>query len=976
MKDAEKEEDVKHSKSLLDEYEPEEEDDNNYYEDKDENNDRSCLCKCCYYLCCCCCCSSRLKGRKFYQKGWRNYLVKEGNESSDESFRILTNLFSNKDGSISALESIRLNPNLVSANKLRNDLEFYIPQLCTFLLFGEMKAIEEFFVFLCKVCNASFFFAHRVHWFLSAMINAAQDKKDDIINILKMINTLFKSENKNRRNKLSKFYIANSNPFIKYIKSHNLYFLYDNKSIKNQTNILEEVDYNSLDGYQQEIYNKYKNSREIIIKYSENEYNIVKEKEEDKINSKNNKNVKKIENIIEDKINEEKTKFRANDFFIDISNFKLLNEDVTFEDELEENQDEDIKNDFTNIQKTPLDINFVSYHSSLNFIDHLCDISNELPKHPIDEQMLYLYEQLLEINKKLPCNVYLPFLAESTRNYLIVHIPLDGVRIFRTKTRCPIMLTFEMIRIDEINKDIKTDEEFGTTINVARSKSISSVNSSIALDNNFKKEDTLNNKISNEIKENNYKNADYDLSKPLLLQNIGNSSRYTTYNNPSNKKKLKIKNEMNVIQEEEDNNLIKERKSVNSLLSIDSFNEENNNNERFIKIVTRFKKIPNNYSREANTVYEPNGPNLKSLDDSDINIGRKSGGKKFESNKTVNEKEILNLDKGIQNLDEIMPENNIESKKTEDEIKLNDKNININDFKVFGETFKQKERKLKKTSLFGNLDSHKIFRCIFKTHEDLRQEQFATQLINEFFQIFKLEKTGCWLNTYEIISTGNDAGLVEMVNDSVSLDQLKQKIHHASLHDFYLYNYGNGDSNSVGYKNAMNNYIASLAGYSLVCYFLQIKDRHNGNILIDNEGHIIHIDFGFLLSNAPGKGLKFENAPFKLSNDMLDCLGGVNGKYFENFRKLLHKGFIAVNKHRQKISILVEMMWCGHGKNLDCFEKGQEAIDQLKIRLNPKDNMKPVEMKKYVDNLISQSVDNWRTKWYDIFQYHVQGIFY
>ena len=969
----ENENSLEKNKSLLDDYEPEndeDDDENNEIEDKYELNDKSCVSKCCFYLWCCCCCHSHAKGRKFYQKGWRNYLVKEGNDSSDVPFRILTNLFSNKDGSISALESIRLNPNLVSANKLRNDLEFYIPQLCTFLLFGEMKAIEEFFVFLCKVCNASFFFAHRVHWFLSAMINASQDKKEDIISILKMINTLFKSESKKRINKLSKFYIANSSPFIKYIKTHNLYFLYDTKSIENQTNILEEVDYNNLDGYQQEIYNKYKNSREIIIKYSENEYNLAKEKEEDRINNKKSE-------IINDKKNEEKTKFRSSDFFIDISNFKLLNEDITYEDELEEENNEEAgDNSFANMKKLPLDINFISYHSSLNFIDHLCDISNELPKHPIDEQMLYLYEQLLEINKKLPCNVYLPFLAESTRNYLIVHIPLDGVRIFRTKTRCPIMLTFEMIRIDEINKDIKTDEEFGTTINVARSKSISSVNSSIALDNNFKKEDTLNNKISNEIKENNYKNADYDLSKPLLLQNIGNSSRYTTYNNPSNKKKLKIKNEMNVIQEEEDNNLIKERKSVNSLLSIDSFNEENNNNERFIKIVTRFKKIPNNYSREANTVYEPNGPNLKSLDDSDINIGRKSGGKKFESNKTVNEKEILNLDKGIQNLDEIMPENNIESKKTEDEIKLNDKNININDFKVFGETFKQKERKLKKTSLFGNLDSHKIFRCIFKTHEDLRQEQFATQLINEFFQIFKLEKTGCWLNTYEIISTGNDAGLVEMVNDSVSLDQLKQKIHHASLHDFYLYNYGNGDANSVGYKNAMNNYIASLAGYSLVCYFLQIKDRHNGNILIDNEGHIIHIDFGFLLSNAPGKGLKFENAPFKLSNDMLDCLGGVNGKYFENFRKLLHKGFIAVNKHRQKISILVEMMWCGHGKNLDCFEKGQEAIDQLKIRLNPKDNMKPVEMKKYVDNLISQSVDNWRTKWYDIFQYHVQGIFY
>jgi hypothetical protein len=60
---------------------------------------------------------------------------------------------------------------------LRNDLEFYIPQLCTFLLFGEVKAIEEFFVFLCKVCNASFFFVKRVDWFLLAMIKYAQEKK-------------------------------------------------------------------------------------------------------------------------------------------------------------------------------------------------------------------------------------------------------------------------------------------------------------------------------------------------------------------------------------------------------------------------------------------------------------------------------------------------------------------------------------------------------------------------------------------------------------------------------------------------------------------------------------------------------------------------------------------------------------------------------------------------------------------------------
>ncbi len=81
---------------------------------------------------------------------------------------------------------------------------------------------------------------------------------------------------------------------------------------------------------------------------------------------------------------------------------------------------------------------------------------------------------------------------------------------------------------------------------------------------------------------------------------------------------------------------------------------------------------------------------------------------------------------------------------------------------------------------------------------------------------------------------------------------------------------------------AQRNFAQSLAGYSLVTYFLQIKDRHNGNILLDREGHLVHIDFGFMLTNSPGN-FGFEAAPFKLPLEYVEVLGGIDSDGSENF---------------------------------------------------------------------------------------------
>lgn len=92
-------------------------------------------------------------------------------------------------------------------------------------------------------------------------------------------------------------------------------------------------------------------------------------------------------------------------------------------------------------------------------------------------------------------------------------------------------------------------------------------------------------------------------------------------------------------------------------------------------------------------------------------------------------------------------------------------------------------------------------------------------------------------------------------------------------------------------------------------YFLVI--RHNGNILLNSEGHLIHIDFGFILSTSP-RNLGFETSPFKLTPEFVEVMGGLGSDMFEYFKILILKGLIAARKHMDRILNLVEIMRSGN----------------------------------------------------------------
>lgn len=70
------------------------------------------------------------------------------------------------------------------------------------------------------------------------------------------------------------------------------------------------------------------------------------------------------------------------------------------------------------------------------------------------------------------------------------------------------------------------------------------------------------------------------------------------------------------------------------------------------------------------------------------------------------------------------------------------------------------------------------------------------------------------------------------------------------------------------------------------------------------------IDFGFLLSNSPGQ-LGFEMAPFKLPQEYIDILGGLDSERFQDFRVLMKKCFWTARRQAESIIMIVELMQKG-----------------------------------------------------------------
>ena len=91
------------------------------------------------------------------------------------------------------------------------------------------------------------------------------------------------------------------------------------------------------------------------------------------------------------------------------------------------------------------------YLSTPRFINYLTDISSDLISS--DNKDTILQKELTKLNKKLPGNVYIPFVSNQTRNYIVLSIPPSEAKVFVTKDKAPYLIAIEIFDPLEIAYD-------------------------------------------------------------------------------------------------------------------------------------------------------------------------------------------------------------------------------------------------------------------------------------------------------------------------------------------------------------------------------------------------------------------------------------------------------------------------------------------------------------------------------------------
>ena len=262
------------------------------------------------------------------------------------------------------------------------------------------------------------------------------------------------------------------------------------------------------------------------------------------------------------------------------------------------------------------------------------------------------------------------------------------------------------------------------------------------------------------------------------------------------------------------------------------------------------------------------------------------------------------------------------------------------------------------------------YQVMFKTGDDLRQDQLTLQVLRIMDRLWKSEGLDLCMNPYGCTSTGNMQGMLEIVQNADTLANITKaealrgrkkkkglQATHAIVNEVmkgsdsvfnWLHRANEGRALSRAHLRkqrrrltqqqaspssssgppaprpqttvnplrhgsalcrAFDNFALSTSGYCVATWVLGVGDRHNDNIMLTGDGKLFHIDFGHFLGNFKTKfGFRRETAPFVFTQHFERVLGGVDGERFHLYERQSMNAFLVLRKNADLIMTLFSLM--------------------------------------------------------------------
>lgn len=180
--------------------------------------------------------------------------------------------------------------------------------------------------------------------------------------------------------------------------------------------------------------------------------------------------------------------------------------------------------------------------------------------------------------------------------------------------------------------------------------------------------------------------------------------------------------------------------------------------------------------------------------------------------------------------------------------------------------------------------------------EDIRKDQIIMNLIQLIDIILKKEESlDLGVITYNILPTSKNSGLIEIINDCDTIYYIQEKLNSTIL------NYILDQNDAMKVKDIRDVFIKSTAIYCVITYIFGIGDRHLDNIMVTRTGKLFHIDYGYILGDDPVRS----NPGIRITPEILEAMGGVNSKNYNDFTELCTKIY---NCLRRNIDIFMVML--------------------------------------------------------------------